>query len=553
MLAGGIAAILVIAQAWLLAFILSEGLLGKRPLDSLVGAFAALAAAILGRAVAGFLAERLAFDAAMSVVPAVRRTLLDKLDRIGPVGLAGRATGEVVSALSEGVRGLEPFFARYLPAVAQAAVLPLGILAVVAPYDWISAAILLVAAPLIPVFMVLIGRGAEARNHRQWRHLQRMSGQFLDAVQGLVPLKLLGAGPRMVAAVGDAAERYRRDTMSVLRLAFLSAFAFEFFATVSIALVAVLIGFRLMWGEMGYFQGLFILLLAPEFFLPLRAMGTAYHARMEALGAAQRLAELDSLPETAVPPTLQASAVVARPATVALRFEKVALVHANGRRALDDATFSVAAGETVALVGASGAGKSSLLALAMGFAKPTTGTVLVNGQVLGSTTIASLRQAIAYVPQRPTLFAGTVAQNIALGSASPDRERVAWAAAQASLADRIAVLPQGYDTRIGDGGLRLSGGEAQRIAIARAFYRDAPLVLLDEPTAHLDGDTEVVVQQAISRLRDGRTLLIVAHRLATLRQADRIVVLDRGRVVESGRTDALRAAGGAFASLLGAS
>ncbi len=553
MLAGGVAALLVIAQAWLLAFVLSEGLLGKGPLESLAGAFAALAAVILGRAAAGFLAERLAFDAAMTVVPAVRRTLLDKLDRVGPVGLAGRPTGEVVSALSEGARGLEPFFARYLPAVAQAAILPVGILAVVVPYDWMSAAILLVSAPLIPVFMVLIGRGAEARNHRQWRHLQRMSGQFLDAVQGLVPIKLLGAGPRMVAAVGDAAERYRRDTMSVLRLAFLSAFALEFFATVSIALVAVLIGFRLMWGEMGYFQGLFILLLAPEFFLPLRAMGTAYHARMEALGAAQRLAELEALPEPAVPAAPQAAAMALRPATVALRFDDVALVHANGRRALDGASFSVAAGETVALVGASGAGKSSLLALAMGFVRPTAGAVLVNGRVLEATAIASLRQCIAYVPQRPTLFAGTVEQNIALGVASPDRERVAWAAAQAAIADRVAALPQGYDTPIGDGGLRLSGGEAQRIGLARAFYRDAPLVLLDEPTAHLDGDTEALVQQAVTQLRAGRTLLIVAHRLATIRQADRIVVLDRGRVVESGRAAELGAAGGAFAALLAAS
>jgi ATP-binding cassette subfamily C protein CydD len=484
------------------------------------------------RAGAAFVAERSAFGAAMAVVPAVRRALLDKLDRIGPVGLAGRATGDLVSALSEGARGLEPFFARYLPAVAQAALLPVGILVVVTPLDWISAAILFVTAPLIPVFMVLIGRGAEARNHRQWQHLQRMSGQFLDAVQGLLPIKLLGAGPRMAAAVGDAAERYRSDTMRVLRLAFLSAFALEFFATVAIALVAVLIGFRLMWGQMGYFNGLFILLLAPEFYLPLRAMGAAYHARMEALGAAQRLAELEALPEIALPVAAGIAPPAPQGGAIALAFEGVSLVHADGRRALEDVTLSVAAGETVALVGASGAGKSSLLALAMGFVRPTGGAVRVDGRILDQADVAALRQRIAYVPQRPTLFAGAVAENIAPGVASPDRARVAWAARQAAIADRIAALPQGYDTPVGDGGLRLSGGEAQRIGLARAFYRDAALVLLDEPTAHLDGDNEALVQQAIAALRVGRTVLVVAHRLATVAQADRVVVLDRGRVVE---------------------
>lgn len=531
--AGGVAGALVIAQAWLLASILDAGLIGKRPLESLGVPFALLAAVIAARAVAAFAAERSAFDAAMAVVPAVRRALLDKLDRVGPIGLAGRATGDLVAALSDGARGLEPFFARYLPAVAQAALLPLGILVVVTPLDWISGAILFVTAPLIPVFMVLIGRGAEARNQRQWRHLQRMSGQFLDAVQGLLPIKLLGAGPRMVAAVGDAAERYRQDTMRVLRLAFLSAFALEFFATVAIALVAVLIGFRLMWGQVGYFNGLFILLLAPEFYLPLRAMGAAYHARMEALGAAHRLAELDALPEVALPAAATAgSAAPAGTGAIALAFDDVSLVHADGRRALDGVTLAVAAGETVALVGASGAGKSSLLALAMGFAAPSGGTVRVDGRRLDATDIATLRRRIAYVPQRPTLFAATVAENIALGVAAPDRARIAWAARQAAIADRIDALPQGYDTPIGDGGLRLSGGEAQRIGLARAFYRDAALVLLDEPTAHLDGDNEALVQRAIAALRVGRTVLIVAHRLATVAHADRVVVLDRGRVVE---------------------
>ena len=548
--AGAAAALAIVAQAGLLAVILNAGLFEKRPIEGLVGLLAMFGLAVTVRALASYGAERFAFDAAMSVVPVVRRALLEKLDRVGPVGLAGHPSGELVAAVSEGARGLEPFFARYLPAVAQAAILPVAILLVVVPLDWISAAILFVTAPLIPLFMVLIGRGAEARNQRQWQRLQRMSGQFLDAVQGLSTIKALGAGSRMTALVGDAAETYRRDTMAVLRIAFLSAFALEFFATVAIALVAVFIGFRLMWGEIGYLQGLFILLLAPEFYLPLRAMGTAYHARMESLGAAHRLAELWALPESAVPVTADVSEDKAPPKGVALDFESVELVHAGGRRALTDASFTVQAGETVALVGASGAGKSSLLALTMGFARPTGGRILVNGAPLDPARLAMLRQHIAYVPQKPTLFAGTVAANIALGVAQPDLDRVAWAARRAAIADRIEHLPVGYDTPIGDGGHRLSGGEAQRIGLARAFYRDAPLVLLDEPTAHLDGDTEARVQEAIADLRRGRTMLVVAHRLATIRQADRIVVLKDGRVVEIGHEAALRTAGGAYAALL---
>ncbi|MBS7540994.1 thiol reductant ABC exporter subunit CydD [Ancylobacter lacus] len=549
MVAGALGGAVIVAQAWVVASILDAALFRGAPPEALTGGLLALAGLLVLRAVAAYGAERFGFAAAMKVVPALRRAMLERLDRIGPLGLSGTPSGEIVAALADGVRGTEPFFSRYIPATSQAVVLPLGILIVVAPLDWVSALAFLVTAPLIPLFMALIGMGAEQRNQRQWRRLQRMSGHFLDAIQGIATLKAFNAGPRMVGEVAEAADGYRRDTMAVLRIAFLSSLTLEFFATVSIALVALMIGLRLMWGEMGYQHGLFVLLLAPEFYLPLRAMGTAYHARMESLGAAERLAALEDMPDMA-----ESGAGVGAPplpaGPVAIRFEDVRLDFADGRRALDGVSFTIPAGETWAVVGASGAGKSSLFALLMGFARPTGGRILVNGAPLAALDLAAFRAGLAYVPQRPTLFAADAAANIALGEAAPDAARVVQAARQAAIHARLEALPQGYATPLGEGGHALSGGEAHRVGLARAFYRDAPLVLLDEPTAHLDAGTEAAVQQAIAGLKPGRTLLVIAHRLASLAHADRILVLERGRVVEIGTEAALRAAGGTFAALV---
>jgi ATP-binding cassette subfamily C protein CydD len=531
MMAGGISGIMIVGQAWLLAMILHRVLVEKQALDDVLGLIVLLALTVLARILASYMAERSGFAAALAILPKLRLALLEKMDRVGPVGLSTRPTGEIVSALAEGVRGVEPFFSRYLPATAQAAMLPLGILAVVAPLDWISGLAFLITAPLIPFFMVLIGKGAEALNQRQWLKLQRMSGHFLDAMQGLATIKAFNAGPRMQQAVAEAADSYRRETMKVLRIAFLSALTLEFFATVSIAIIAVLIGFRLLWGEMSYQHGLFILLLAPEFYLPLRAMGTAYHARMEALGAAERLVALEAMSELSRPAEMPASTtgpLLHHPPALAI--EDVHLTYPGERTGLTGITLAVAAGECVAIAGPSGAGKSSLFSLLMGFVIPDSGVIRIDGQVMEAIPLAALRRSIAYIPQQPTLFAGTVASNIALGDRNPGADRVRWAAQQARIDQRIAVLPNGFETVIGAGGHALSGGEAQRIGLARAFYRDAPLVLLDEPTAHLDPDTEALIHEAIGALKGGRTLLIIAHRATTRALADRTIWLDAGRV-----------------------
>ncbi|MFG1297753.1 thiol reductant ABC exporter subunit CydD [Xanthobacter variabilis] len=538
--------LIIILQAFLVARILDGVLFQGRPALAFTPEIAALATAMALRFATQWATERFGFAAAARVMRAMRAALLDRVEKIGPVGLAERSTGELVAALAEGVKAVEPFYSRYIPASVLAVVLPLAILVVVFPLDWVSGLVFLFTAPLIPVFMIFIGKGAERLNQKQWRRLARMSGHLLDAVQGLATLKAFNAAGRMARQVADVADGYRRDTMAVLRIAFLSSLVLEFFATVSIAMVAVFIGFRLLWGEMDFFTGLFILLLAPEFYAPLRAMGTAYHARMEALGAAERMVALEDVP--ALAETGGATALPS-PKRIEVRFEDVHLTFPDGRMALNGVSFTLAPGETVALVGPSGAGKSSLLHLLLGFVAPTSGRVLVNGVPLAELDLAQWRRAIGYVPQRPRLFAGTLAANIAPGEAAPDAARLEAAVAEAGLADVVAAVPGGLQGRVGEGGAGLSGGEAHRLSVARAFYRDAPMVVLDEPTAHLDSENEAKVEAALARLLPGRGGLIAAHRLSSISGAHRIVVLNRGRIVEEGDAATLLAQGGLYARL----
>ncbi|MFG1362176.1 thiol reductant ABC exporter subunit CydD [Xanthobacter versatilis] len=574
-----VAGLCVIVQAALAARLVDQVIFAHRPLTQAGAEIAGFLAAIALRAICGWAAERAGFAAAARVMRTLRTDLLDHVARLGPAGLSALRTGETVAALSAGIRAVEPYYTRYLPASMMAVVLPLAILVAVFPLDWVSGLIFLATAPLIPLFMILIGKGAEALNQRQWRALARMSGHLLDAVQGLATLKAFNATARMAQRVGEVADAYRRDTMTVLRVAFLSSLVLEFFATVSIALAAIFIGFRLLWGGMDFFNGLFILLLAPEFYQPLRAMGTAYHAKMEAIGAAERIVALADAPAVAElggngpvpgihaePPATSFGRSSEPPgvdgrdkpghddaltptAPIALRFEDVTLVFPDGRRALDGITLGVPAGARVALVGASGAGKSSLLHLALGFVRPTSGRVLVNGAPLADLNMAEWRRHVAYAGQRPRLFAGTLADNIAPGEAAPDPARLSAALESAGLGPAVARLPGGLMARVGEGGSGLSGGEAHRLALARAFYRAAPFIALDEPTAHLDRATEAEVNAALSRLMAGRTALFAVHRLAQAAEADLVAVLDGGRIIERGPPADLLAQGGAYARL----
>jgi ATP-binding cassette, subfamily C, bacterial CydD len=522
---------LLILQAWLLASTVDAVVFEEAVLHQVMPWLWGLLALFLVRAGLAWASEQAAFQAAVQVKLALRELLYWHVQKLGPAWLSGERSGDIVNTLSDGVEALEAYYARYLPAMSLMALAPLAILVFVFSHDWLAGVVMVVTAPLIPLFMILIGKGAEQRNQRQWRQLAWMSAHFLDVIQGLTTLRLFNASRREAQVIAGISDDYRQGAMSVLRIAFLSSFVLEFFSTVSIAMVAVLIGFRLYWGEMDFMHGLFVLLLAPEFYLPLRNMGAQYHARMEAIGAAERIVEiLDT-------PVAEASGKVTSVAELRqtdIRFEAVSFRYPDGRQAVQDIDLVIRPGETLALVGASGAGKTTLINLLMGFLQPQGGRIRVGCVPLQDIAPEAWRGQLAWLPQKPQLFPGSVADNIRLGMPRAGREAVQHAAVLAQAVDFIEALPHGWDTRVGEAGQGLSGGQVQRLALARAFLKDAPLVILDEPTANLDLGSEGRVHAAMRTLAAGRTLILIAHRLRTVREADRIVVLDNGRIVQTG-------------------
>jgi len=544
---GTVGGVLLIVQAWLLARVISAVVFDQQSLTSVMVPMWSLLGVFALRAAVAWLTEWVAFRAAANIKLQVRRQLMQHLRALGPVRLIGEHSGELASTVTDGVEALEAYYARFLPQMSLAVLVPLAILAVVFPLDWISGLVLLVTAPVIPLMMALIGRGAEALNQRQWRRLARLSAHFLDVLQGLTTLKLFNASRREAAVIARLSDDYRKSTMAVLRVAFLSSLALEFLATVSIALVAVLIGFRLLWGELDFQSGFLILLLAPEFYQPLRNLGTHYHARMEAIGAAERMVEL-----LETPPSTPISGSAPFPAAhrLDIQVRDVRFAYEAGRPALDGISFDLKHGERVALVGPSGAGKSTVVNLLLGFIQPAAGRVLVNGHALHELSPEDWLRHVAWLPQRPRVFHGTVSDNIRLGRPDAPLEAVREAARLALAEDFIEDLPAGFDTLVGEGGQGLSGGQAQRLALARAFLKDAPLVLLDEPSANLDMESERLVNAAVERLASDRTTVSIAHRLNTVRQADRILVLDRGRLVEAGTHRELLATPGLYGRLV---
>ncbi|HTS54177.1 MAG TPA: thiol reductant ABC exporter subunit CydD [Burkholderiales bacterium] len=546
---GVLGGLLLVPQAWLLAQAMNGVVLQRASLSQVLPWLLPLPIIFALRFVAVRASEQAAMWAATRVKEDVRSRLVRHLQALGPAYVQSRHSGELVVAAVDGIEALEAYYARYLPHMALVALLPLSILAFIFPKDWISGAVLLLTAPLIPLFMVLIGSGAERLNQRQWRKLARMSGYFLDALQGLTTLKLFNASRREAELIARISEDYRRSTMSVLRSAFLSALVLEFFATVSIAVVAVLIGFRLLRADIGFEAGFFILLLAPEFYLPLRTLGAHYHARMEAIGAAERIVEVLGVPS---PQTAQARARPLLARALEIRFEDVHFAYGPGREALRGTSFDLAAERLTALVGPSGAGKTTVLNVLLGFVHAQRGRVLVGGHDLTRLDPDYWLRHIAWLPQRAHLFRGTILDNIRMADPGIAFEAVRAAARGAHADEFIERLPQGYDTAVGERGQNLSGGQVQRLALARAFLKDAPLLLMDEATASLDPATEALVTQAIARLAKARTVLIIAHRLRTVRRADCILVMDGGRVVEQGTHDILARGETRYARMVGA-
>ncbi|KOU94971.1 ABC transporter [Streptomyces sp. XY593] len=523
---------LVVGQAMLIAEIVvgafEEGLDGSALRTPLL----LLAAVALGRALIAWLTELAAHRAGAAVKSELRRRLLDRAAELGPGRPGGQRTGSLVSLATRGVDALDDYFSRYLPQLGLAVVVPVAVLARIVTEDWVSAAIIVVTLPLIPVFMVLIGMATQSRMDRQWRLLSRLSGHFLDVVAGLPTLKVFGRAKAQAESIRKITDDYRRATMRTLRIAFLSSFALELLATLSVALVAVTIGMRLVHGELDLYTGLVILILAPEAYLPLRQVGAQYHAAAEGLAAAEEIFEVLETP-TAGP---AGTAHLPGGAPLRIEIDGVA-VRYEGRD--EDSprpvTLTVGPGECVALTGPSGAGKSTLLQVLLGFVRPTAGRVRIAGTDLAELSPEHWREQIAWVPQRPHLFAGTVAENVRLARPDAGDGEVAAALKDAGAWEFVSALPRGPETRLGEGGAGLSAGQRQRLALARAFLADRPVLLLDEPTAALDGETEAGIVDAVRRLSAGRTVLLVVHRPALLAVADRVVRMTAGPVPDTAR------------------
>ncbi|MGI5241223.1 thiol reductant ABC exporter subunit CydD [Dactylosporangium sp. CA-139066] len=563
-------AALIVAQATLLADAIADVYLHGASVPDLTPALAWLLVIVALRAAVAWAQQASATRASAAAKRQLRARLLAHVTRLGPA--SAPPSGQVATLATRGLDALDAYFARYLPQLVLAALIPCIVLFRIAPADTLAAATIALTLPLIPLFMALVGLHTEAANRRQFRLLTRLSRHFLDVVAGLPTLRAFGRAGRQASAIAEISARQRRVTMRTLRVALLSSLVLELLSTLSVALVAVGIGLRLVDGALPLTTALLVLILAPEAYLPLRQVGANYHASAEGLAAATDVFAILALPapprgatvppaappppvdavvvqHSSLPPSTAAvpphvDAIVAQhpprpplppltatvaPAAVPLRFDAV-VVRYPSRPPLPPFTATIAPGELVALTGPSGCGKSTILSVLMGFVTPSSGTVTAGGADLSTADLDAWRRRVAWLPQRPWLSAGTIADNIRLGSPSADEPAIRRAAQAAGALPFIDALPDGLQTRLGDAGAGLSAGQRQRIALARLFLRDADLVLLDEPTAGLDPATESSILHAIRTHAHGRTVVMAAHRPSLLAIADREIALTRAPV-----------------------
>ena len=534
---------LIIAQAVLLAQVVTRISFHHATLAGVAPFLWGLAGLFLLRGGLTFAAEITAFRAAAQIKTGLRAELLARLLARGPVGAADEASADLAATMIEGIEALEPYFSRYMPQMALCVAVPLAILALVFPLDLYSGLILLVAGPLVPVFMVFVGYKAEAINQRQWEKLLLMSTHFLDMLQGLTTLKLFGRARDEIDIVARITDDYRRTTMAGLRVAFLTSAVLEFFASLAIALVAVLFGARLIHAHINFYPAFLVLLLAPEYFVPLRGLSVHYHARMTAIAAAKRIfALLDA-------PVPEAGTGAVPEGALEIACEDLSFCYAEAP-VLDGLDALFPAGKITAIVGESGAGKTTLARTLLGFIRPQAGQILVNGQNLAEIAPEAWWQALAWVPQNPRLFHGSIADNLRLGAPEADDAALREAATRARALEFIETLPGKFDADVGEAGTKLSGGQIQRLALARAYLKNPRLLILDEATANLDMESEQLVLDAIAEVARGRTVIVIAHRLAMAARADQVLVLKDGRVAQAGPPQVLSAKEGPYRELL---
>ena len=535
-MAGIINGLGVIVQAAALAFILQAIIIDKLPWASIITPLLLLAAVFILRSLCIYGHQAWGFEAGAQVRASVRKQLFAKFLTLGPAEIKQRQSGELAAVTLEQVDALENYFSRYLPQQMIVGVLPLIMIIVVMPVNWVVGLIFLVTGPLVPIFMALVGMGAASANRSQFLAMARMSGYFLDRLQGLTTLKLFGQAEQELKTINAIADGFREKTMAVLRIAFLSSAILEFFSAVAVALVAVYVGLGLL-GQIHFgpaehislSEALFVLLLAPEFFMPLRQLAINYHDRAAALGATDAiLAILELNSDASDNLYLVGSAGDSHPNKISLiEFKNVGKSYGK-RQVLSAINLQIAAGEKIALVGESGAGKTTLLNLLLGFEAATEGLILLNGLTVNPECAA---QAIAWVGQNAYIFHGSIKDNIALAEPDASEQSIVNAAQAAGVTEFSAQLPEGLLTPIGERGFGLSGGQVQRIALARAFLKNADIILLDEPTANLDLSNKTLLLDVIDQLFIDKTLIIATHDTLVIDRMDRRIELQQGRLV----------------------
>ncbi len=530
-LAGG----LVIWQSWLLSGVINRVFLDGFSLLQVVPLLRWIVLIVFCKALFTFFNENLSVKLAVRLKNELRNELLQKINRLGPVFLKGEQAGELATTALQGLDALDAYFGQFLPQILLAALLPLTILVVIFPIDLLTSIVFLITAPLIPLFMILIGKTAEKQTRRQWKALTRLGTYFLDTLQGLSTLIMMGRSRDRAGQIREVSDQYRLVTLKVLRITFLSAFALELIATLSTALVAVEIGLRLLYSRIEFQQAFFILLIAPEFYLPLRNLSMRYHAGMNGLTAAKRVFDLFDFPEQnkTTLPTSNKAPVFSESFT--LTFREVSYQYPGSPQpALQRINLEIHSGNHYALIGESGSGKSTLARLLMRWIEPLSGQIMLNGVDMRSYDAIEWRRWIAWMPQSPHLFNASLLENIRLMDETVKPSAVASILNEFSLDDRIINTEQGLNLSLMEEGSRLSGGEAHRIALARTLLKNAPFLVMDEPTAHLDLELENELMRALLWITAGRTSLTIAHRYATILNADWVFVLKNGCLVEQG-------------------